>query len=66
MVKNNDGMACTKRVHVLENSYSDKGRPLEVTLNDLAMVRVDHSTRGWWKVQRKKGKKEKISYFYVT
>lgn len=66
MVGKEDGMTCTKRDQVSESSNSDKEDPREVTENDLAMVLVDHLARGWQKVTRKTGKKEKISDFYVT
>jgi len=61
-----DGLVGSKRVHVLEISDFDKDDHSFVTGNELTMVHVYLPSRGWKKVPRKNGKKEKLSDYYNT
>lgn len=56
----------TKRIHVSENSDSDKEVPSHATGNEIAIVTIEPNDGFWRKVQKKKRKKEKLSDFYLT
>lgn len=48
----------TKRTHALESSNSDKEISVNVKENPMTIVSSTPNSIGWWKVEKKEGRKE--------